>query len=210
MSPMFLISRLEYMLRRPSVASAMTRAPCTVSAIIALTALDTSGSAIALIEVRFRAEQEVHRHHAGLRRQRRGIRRGGNAEFDVARFHQLQDLRLLPELRAGILVDQHRALAQVLELVGEDIAEDAVTRRLRLIVGEAIMLHFLRAAPAAIRSADAATTAPRIFPRLLIVSPFSFFSSSHRGCLNVNRTTDAAQCNAGARWSCGRHHPREQ
>src|SRR6266481_5913441 len=47
-SAMFLISRLEYMLRRPSVDSAMTRAPCTVSAIIALTALDTSGSAIAL------------------------------------------------------------------------------------------------------------------------------------------------------------------
>ena len=49
MSPTFLISRLEYMLRRPSVASAMTCAPCTVSAIIALTAFDTSGSAIALI-----------------------------------------------------------------------------------------------------------------------------------------------------------------
>jgi len=41
-SAMFLISRLEYMLRRPSVESAMTRAPCTVSAIIAFTALATS------------------------------------------------------------------------------------------------------------------------------------------------------------------------
>src|SRR5665647_750335 len=49
MSATVLISRLEYMSRRPSVASAMTRAPCTVSDIIALTALDTSGSAIALI-----------------------------------------------------------------------------------------------------------------------------------------------------------------
>src|SRR5216683_1579647 len=49
MSATFLISRLEYMLRSPSVDSAMTWAPCTVSAIIALTALDTSGSAIALM-----------------------------------------------------------------------------------------------------------------------------------------------------------------
>ena len=49
MSSIFLISRLEYMLRKPSVDSAITRAPCTVSAIIAFTALATSGSAIALI-----------------------------------------------------------------------------------------------------------------------------------------------------------------
>src|SRR6267142_4414183 len=49
MSSIFLISRLEYILRRPSLASAMTCAPSTVSAIIALTAFDTSGSAIALM-----------------------------------------------------------------------------------------------------------------------------------------------------------------
>jgi hypothetical protein len=41
------------------------------------------------------------------------------AEIDIAGFHQLQHLRLLAELRAGILVDQHRALAQFLQLVGE-------------------------------------------------------------------------------------------
>jgi hypothetical protein len=63
---------------------------------------------------------------------------------DVAGLDQLQDLRLLPELRARILVDQHRALAQLLELVGEDVAEDAVAGGLRLVVGEAIMLCFLR------------------------------------------------------------------
>src|SRR5260221_547695 len=48
-SSIFLISRLEYMLRKPRVASAMTRAPCTVSAIMVLTAPDTPESAIALI-----------------------------------------------------------------------------------------------------------------------------------------------------------------
>jgi len=32
-------------------------------------------------------------------------------------FDQLQQLRLLPELCAGILIDQHGALAQFLELV---------------------------------------------------------------------------------------------
>ena len=103
-----------------------------------------------LDEMRFGAEQEMHRHHAGLRRQRRGIGRGGNAELDVARFDQLQHLRLLPELRAGILLDQHGALAQRLELVGEDIAKDSIASRLGLIVGEAIMLHLLRACAAVI------------------------------------------------------------
>src|SRR6266513_2131931 len=119
MSSIFLISRLEYMLRRPSVATAMTRAPCTVSAIIALTAVDTPGSAIALI----RCPSERNRKCiditpacgdsvAALARR--------NAELHVACFHQLQDLRFLAELRAGILVDQHAALAHLLQLVAED------------------------------------------------------------------------------------------
>jgi hypothetical protein len=96
-------------------------------------------------EMLFRPEQEMQRHHAGLRRQGRGIRGGGNAELDVAGFHQLQHLRLLAKLGTGILIDQHGALAQLLELVAENIADDAVARRLRLIVGEAIMFDFLRA-----------------------------------------------------------------
>ena len=144
-----------------------------------------------LDEMRFRAEQEVHRHHAGLRRQRRGVGGGGNAEFDVARFHQLQDLRLLPELRAGILIDQHGALAQVLELVGEDIAEDAVSGRLRLIIGEAVMLDFLRRRAGAVMIADAAAIAARMPFSLRIVSPFDvlyFLRSSHWGCSKVNKT----------------------
>ncbi len=41
-------------------------------------------------------------------------------------LHELEHLRLLAELRARILVDQHRALGEVLQLVGEDVADDAV------------------------------------------------------------------------------------
>ena len=88
----------------------------------------------------FRAEQEVQRHHAGLRRQGGGIGRRADAEFDVARFHELQDLRLLAELGAGILVDQHRALAEFLQLVGEHVADDAVAGRVGLVVGELVVL----------------------------------------------------------------------
>jgi hypothetical protein len=67
------------------------------------------------------------------------------AEVDVARLHQLQQLRLLPKLRAGILVDQHGALAQFLELVGKQVAGDGVAGVAWLIVGKAITLCFLRA-----------------------------------------------------------------
>ena len=91
------------------------------------------------------AEQEVQRHHAGLRRDRRGIGRRDDGEVDVAGLHQLQELRLLPELRARILVDQHRALAQFLELGGKHVVGDAVAGIELLIVGEAIMLDLLRA-----------------------------------------------------------------
>ena len=45
-----------------------------------------------------------------------GIGGGNDREIDIAGLHELQELRLLPELRAGILVDQHRALAQFLQL----------------------------------------------------------------------------------------------
>ena len=49
MSSILWISFLQYMLRKPSVASASTCAPCTVSSIICLTALATSGSATAFL-----------------------------------------------------------------------------------------------------------------------------------------------------------------
>src|SRR5262249_41154868 len=43
------------------------------------------------------------------------------------------------KLCARILIDQHRPLAQFLELLGEDVADDTVARVLRLVVGEAEM-----------------------------------------------------------------------
>ncbi len=92
----------------------------------------------------FRAEQEMQRHHTGLRRKRRRIGGGGNAELDVAGFHQLQHLRLLPELCARILVDQHGALAELLEPVAEGVADNAVAGAFRLIVGEAEAANVLR------------------------------------------------------------------
>src|SRR5262249_24558860 len=66
-----------------------------------------------------RAEQEMQRHDTGLRRDRRGVRRRYDREVDVARFDQLKNLRLLPQLRARILIDKHRAFAQFLELGGK-------------------------------------------------------------------------------------------
>jgi hypothetical protein len=53
-------------------------------------------------------------------------------------------LRLLAKLRARILIDQHRAFAQFLEPFGENVTGDAITRGLRLVIGEAIMLWLLR------------------------------------------------------------------
>src|SRR5712692_7015833 len=87
----------------------------------------------------------MQRHHAGLRRHGRGVRRRRNGEIDVARFQELQHLRLLAELRTRILVDDEGALAQFLELGGEEIAGNAVSRGLRLVIGEAVVLRVLRA-----------------------------------------------------------------
>src|SRR5207237_10703984 len=90
----------------------------------------------------------MQRHHTGLWRDRRGVGRGDDREFDVAGFHQLQELRLLAELRTRILVDQHGALAQFLEPGGKHIVGDAVSSIELLVVGEAIVSDFLRAGAA--------------------------------------------------------------
>src|SRR5204863_8710419 len=82
------------------------------------------------------AEDEVQGEYARLRRQRRGVRRRGDDEVDIARAHLLQHDRLLAELRAGELVYAELAAAQLLELGIEDVGGDAVGRRSRLIVGE--------------------------------------------------------------------------
>src|SRR5206468_2836090 len=73
---------------------------------------------------------------------RRGIRRRDDREFDVTRLDQLQKLRLLPELGAGILVDDHRPL-EFLELGGEHVVSDAVAGIELLIVSEAVVLYVL-------------------------------------------------------------------
>ena len=96
--------------------SAITCTPCAVSSIMSWIASNTFGIGERLDHVVFVAEQEMQRHHAGLRRDRRGVGGRDDGELDIARLDQLQHLRLLPELRAGILVDQHGALAQFLEL----------------------------------------------------------------------------------------------
>src|SRR5215471_2434508 len=92
----------------------------------------------------FTAKQEVQRHHAGLWRQSRSVGRRADAELNVARLNELKDLRLLTKLGAGILVDQHRAFTQFLELVREQITGDAVSGGLGLVVGETKMLYLLR------------------------------------------------------------------
>jgi len=66
------------------------------------------------------------------------------AKVDVAGFDQLENLRLLPQLCARILIDQHRALAQVLELGGKQVVGDAVAGIKLLIVCKAIVLRLLR------------------------------------------------------------------
>jgi hypothetical protein len=49
-----------------------------------------------------------------------------------------------PQLRAWILIDEHRSFAQAFELGREDIVSDAVAGIELLIVGEAIVLGLLR------------------------------------------------------------------
>jgi hypothetical protein len=73
-----------------------------------------------LDDVIVRTKQKVQRHDASLRRDRRRVRRGNNGKINVAGFDQLQDLRLLTQLRPGILLDEHRPLAQLLESSGKN------------------------------------------------------------------------------------------
>ena len=131
----------------------------------------------------------MQRHHAGLRRDRRGVGGGDDREIDVARPDQLQDLRLLPELRARILVDQHRALAQFLELGREYVVGDAVSGIELLVVREAIVLYLLRACASGEhqrqRCNDQTYRSLQTFHRA--TSPcFGFWQFSHHGPAIVN------------------------
>ena len=66
------------------------------------------------------------------------------AEIDIAGAQLLQHLRLLAELGAGELIDNHRTMTQIGKLRGEGIAGDTIGRRLGLIVGKAEMPHLIR------------------------------------------------------------------
>jgi hypothetical protein len=77
---------------------------------------------------------------AGFRRHRRSVRGGRDHEVDVAGADFLQHLRLLPQLRAGELVDPHRAMAEFAEFGVEQVRRDAVARGVRLVIGEAVVM----------------------------------------------------------------------
>src|SRR5229473_3133007 len=105
--------------------------PCTVSSIMSRIASKTLGSPSALTL----CSSERNRKCSDIT----------PACGDIVGPDQLQDLRLLPELRTGKLIDQHGALAQFLELGGKNIVGDAVAGIELLVVSEAIVLHLLRA-----------------------------------------------------------------
>ena len=119
------------------------RAPSTLELIISLKAAATAGIGERLFQVVLGAEHEVDRKDPGFRLQGCRVRGRGDAEIDIARAQLLQDLRLLPELGAGKLVDEHRAVAQLGELTREGVAGDAVGGRMRLVVGEAEMARLV-------------------------------------------------------------------
>ena len=78
----------------------------------------------------------MNREHAGLGLRGRGVGGRQQHEVDVAGLHLLQRLRFGAELRAGILIDRQRALAQLRQLLAEHVGADAVAAGLRLVVGE--------------------------------------------------------------------------
>jgi hypothetical protein len=86
--------------------------------------------------MRFIAEDEMDREDARLRLRGRGIGGRQEDEVDVAGLHFLQRLCLGAELRARILIDRERALAQFHQLLVEHLRAGAITAALRLIVGE--------------------------------------------------------------------------
>jgi hypothetical protein len=101
---------------------------------------DQPGIGDRLDQLRLGAEDVVDRQHAGFRRDGGRVRGGRDHEVDVAGADLLQHLRLLPQLRARELIDQHRALAEFRQLGVEQVRGDAVARRMRLVIGEAVVM----------------------------------------------------------------------
>ena len=123
----------------------MTCRPCAVSSIMSRIASNTFGSPSALMMCSSERNRKCSDITPACGEIVAVLAEETMAKSISPDLHQLQELRLLPELRAGILVDQHGALAQFLELGGKDIVGDAVAGIELLIVGEAIVLHLLRA-----------------------------------------------------------------
>src|SRR5262249_1606489 len=70
----------------------------------------------------------------------RRVRGRGDDEIDVAGADLLQHLRLLAELRARELIDDHGSPAELLQLRGEGVARESVGRAVRLVIAEGVML----------------------------------------------------------------------
>ena len=111
-------------------------APFILAAYSSFIAAITVGIAEHLDGMRFVAEDEMDREHAGLRLRGRSVGGRQQHEVDVAGLHLLQRLRFGAELGAGILIDRERALAQLHQLLVEHVGADAVAAVLRLVVGE--------------------------------------------------------------------------
>src|ERR1700722_15561126 len=89
-------------------------------------------------------EETMDREHAGFRRPCRRIGGRADHEVDVAGADLLQHLWLLPQLRAGKLVDRHRPVAHLYELAIEEVRCDAIAGRMRLVIGETEMARRIR------------------------------------------------------------------
>lgn len=105
---------------------------------------DQPGVADRLDQLVFRTEEVVDRQHARFRRHRRRVGGRADHEIDVAGADLLQHLGLLPQLRAGKLVDRHRPVAQLHKLAIEKVRRDAIARRMRLVVGETEVARLIR------------------------------------------------------------------
>ena len=116
---------------RPSIC-----APFILAAYELLHGGDHLGIAKHFDRVRLVAEDEVDREHAGFRLRGRGVGGRQEHEVDITALHLLQGLRFGAELRAGILIDRQRALAQFRQLLTEHLGADAVAAGLRLVIGE--------------------------------------------------------------------------
>ena len=130
------------MLRMPMVIRPSTCAPLTESSIIASNSLVTAGSASTCIRWFLSRKMKCSENTPACGATEAALAVDGDDEVDVAGADLLQHHRLLAELRAGELIDAHRAFAQFHELGIEHVGGDAVGGRMRLVVAEGVFLEF--------------------------------------------------------------------